>query len=153
LPSIKPDLNQTIEEMKRVADILVPYNYPKHDPRLENDIAVLKTRVIDIDGYSVVLHFSRADYEDHFQETLQVFGEKAHFLPFCVVANLGKRFLGEHELYLVELLKDNRKIYCWTIALDKSGKPIPPIVELPSEDCVYDGFNYHYMYPSQVNFY
>ena len=151
--SKKLPLNQIIDEMKVVGDMLVPYNYPKHDPRLESDIAVLKTRVVDVDGYSVVLHFSRADYGDHFQETLQIFGEKAPFLPFCLVANLGKRFLGEHELYLVELLKDNRKIYCWTISLDKTGKPIPPVVSLQVEDCTYDGFAYHYMYPSQVNFY
>jgi len=149
----KLSLNQIIEEMKNVADILVPYNYPKHDPRLENDIAVLKTRVVEVDGYTVVLHFSRADYGSHFQETLQIFGEKSAFLPFCLVASLGKKFLGEHELYLVELLKDNRKIYCWTISLDKEGKPISPEVPMKAEDCSYDGFAYHYMYPSQVNFY
>ncbi len=148
----KISLDQIIDEMKTLGDYLVPYNWPQHDPALEDDITVLKTRVIDIDGYTVVIHFNRADYGNHYVETLQVFGEKASFLPFCLVAKLGQKFLGGHHLYLVELIRDNRKIYCWTITLDKKGRPIAPKVPVKVEDCIYDGFQYRYMYPSQVNF-
>ncbi len=145
-------LDQVIDEMKTIGDVLVPYNYPRNDPLLENDIVVLKTRIIEIDGYSVGLHFNRADYGEYYVETLQIYGEKASFLPFCLVAKLGQKFLGGYHLYLVELIREDHKIYCWTITLDKGGRPIEPRMPIKFEDCNYDGFQYHYMYPSQVNF-
>ncbi|RDJ35353.1 MAG: hypothetical protein DWQ19_11095 [Crenarchaeota archaeon] len=148
----KIPLEQLVDEMKMIGDMLTPYNWPQNDPILENDISVLKTRSIDIDGYSVLIHFSRSDYGSHFVETLQVFGDKASFLPFCLVAKLGQKFLGGHNLYLVEIIRDNRKIYCWTVTLDKTGKPIKPPIPLQTTDCEYDGLRYNYMYPSQVNF-
>ena len=146
-------LDHIIDEMKTLADMLVPYTFPLHDPVLEDDISVLKSRTVEIDGYSVVLHFNRADYGNHFVETLQIFGEKASFLPFCLVAKLGKKFLGGHHLYLVELIRDQRKIYCWTITLDKNGKPTAPRVPVKTEGCTYEGLQYQYMYPNQVNLY
>lgn len=146
-------LSQVIDEMKAIGDMLVPHNYPSKTSKSENDILALKTRVISIDGYSVGIYFSRADYKDFFIETLQVFGEKAPFLPFCIVVELGKRFLGGHHLYLVEVIRNEQKVYCWTIYLDKDGRPIPSVVPIKKvEDCTYDGFQYQYLYPSAVNF-
>ena len=147
------NIDDLVEEMKGVGDILVPYNWPQNDPKLENDLNSLKTRFAEIDGYNLVVHFSRADYKTHYLETLQVMGEKAPFLPFCVVARLGRKFLGSHHLYLVELIKDNRKIYCWTVHLDKTGRPIPPIHKQKTQYCEYDGFSYYYLNTNQVNFY
>ncbi len=146
-------LIDVIEEMKKVGDYLVPYNWPQNNPELEADLHSLKSRVIDVDGYSIMIHFNRADYTTHYVETLQIMAERYPFLPFSLVSYIGKKFLGEHQLYLVELVKDNRKIYCWTITLDKNGKPIEPQSKLRSETCDYEGFEYEYMQPSQVNFY
>lgn len=147
------NIDDLVEEMKNIGDILVPYNWPQNDPKLENDLNSLKTRFFDIDGYSLVVHFSRADYKTHFLETLQIMGDKAPFLPFCLVSKLGRRFLGSHHLYLVELIKNNRKIYCWTVHLDRNGRPIEPVHKQKSQFCEYDGFGYYYLNTSQVNFY
>lgn len=145
-------LSQVVDEMKNVGDMLVPYNYPLKDRNIEHDVATLKTRVISIDGYSVGLYFSRADYGEFYIETLHIFGDKCPFLPFCMVADLGKKFLGNHHLYLIEVIRNERKVYVWTVYLDKRGRPIPPIIPIKKvEDCTYDGFQYHYMY-SKSNF-
>lgn len=153
MEEIRISLDDIIDEMKTVGDSLVPYNWPQNDPRLENDLHSLKSRYVEIDGYSLVLHFSRADYGSHYLETLQVVGEKVPFLPFCLVARLGKKFLGSAHLYLVELIRDNRKIYCWSVTLNKEGKPIPPVHKQPHDKCEYEGFKYQYIYPASVNFY
>jgi len=151
--SQKISLDDLVEDIKKVGDMLVPYNWPQNDPRLETELHKLKSRIIDIDGYTIKIHFNRGDYESHYVETLQIMGEKCPFLPFCLVARIGKKFLGDHNLYLVELMKDNRKIYCWSITLDKQGRPIDPQIRGKTEECQYDGFKYQYIYPSQVNFF
>lgn len=147
------NIQQVVDEMKVLGDTLVPYNWPRNKPELENDLNLLKTRQVQVDGYNIILHFSRADYDTHYLETLQVIGTKAPFLPFCLVSRLAKLFLGDSYLYLVELLRDNRKIYCWSVTLDKEGRPISTNRKQKTETCTYDGWDYEYMYPSQINFY
>jgi hypothetical protein len=146
-------LDQIIEEMRAFGERLVPYNFPKTPPSYHEDLSILKQRSCTIDGYEIVLHYSKSDFDTHKQETLQIYGENMPFLPFCLICKLGKKFLGGHELQLVELFKDNRKIYCWSVSLDDRGRPIPSPYEVKYEECVYEGFNYSYMTPDQVDFY
>ena len=146
----KIDLDQIVDEMKSLGEMLMPYNWPHGHPALENDIAILKTRELEVDGYAIAVYFNRSNYGSYFVETLQIYGEKFCFLPFCLVAKLGKKFLGDHELYLTELIRHNRKIYLWTVSLDLEGKPIPPRFEIQAENCVYDGFKYNYMKNTQL---
>lgn len=145
-------LEQAIEEMRNFGKLLVPFN-SAHDPEFENHIHPLKIREVEVDGYDVNLYLNRANYGEFSVETLQIIGTKAIFLPFCVVAKLGKMILGEHCLYLVELFRDNHKIYCWSVYLDSHGRPIPSTNQRHAERCIYDGFKYRYMYSSEVNFY
>lgn len=147
------NVDQVIDQMKTIGDRLVEYNWPQGPPQLEQHINVLKMRDLDVDGYPVTVHFGRADYDKSYLETLQIMSRNGVFLPFHLVAKLGKKFLGSHHLYLVEVFKDGRKIYCWTVTLDKHGRPIDPPNQQYAEDCVYDGFKYRYMYPQHVNFY
>lgn len=153
--SDKPKLSiyETIEEMKNLGDTLVPYNWPQNNPRLEGDLNLIKTRQIEFEGYSIIVHFSRADHDSTYVETLQIFGSKVPFLPFDMVVRLGKLFLGSAHLSLVEFIKENRKIYCWTVTLDKEGRPIPAVNAPRTESCLYDNWRYEYLYPHQVNFY
>jgi len=144
-------LDDIIEQIKNVGDALVPYNYPLNDPRLEDDIHLLKIVETVVDGYDVVLYFSRADYKTHFLETVQIFGKTIPFLPFSLVTKIAKKFLGGHNLSLVELPGMNRKIYCWTVCLDTRGRPINSPYDGKVEMCDYEGFKYSHMQPDQVN--
>ena len=146
-------IDEIMDQMRSMGELLVPYNFPKADPRLENDLNILKTVDCIVDGYSICLHFSKADYDAHYLETLQVLGKDIPFLPFCLIVKLARKFLGGHNLSLVELLKGNRKIYCWTLTVDRRGRPLPAIHEVESETCVYEGFEYSYLDPATVNFY
>jgi hypothetical protein len=146
-------LDELIERMRVVGEQLVPYNFPQADQSLENHLNPMKTKEVVIDGYTMVLHYSKACYGEHYMETLQIIGKNSPFLPFNLVAKLAKRFLGAHHLALIEVFRDNRKIYCWTAMVDERGCPIPPVYEIESHVCTFEGMKYNYMDPRQVNFY
>jgi hypothetical protein len=145
-------LQEHVREMRGLGDVLVPYNFPKAPAEWEDTINILKAREITVDGYTAVVHYSKGDYDDHYLETLQILGKNSPFLPFHVVCKLAKSFLGEHELSLVEIFRENRKIYCWTLTVDMTGKPIPSPFEGDVEKCNYEGFEYGMLQPDQVNF-
>ncbi len=146
-----PRLEVQVEQMRGLGEYLIPYNFPKAPAEWEDDINVLKAREIVVDGYTIVVHYSKADYENHYLETLQILGKNAPFLPFVLICKLAKSYLGDQELSLVEIVKDNRKIYCWTLTLEGSN-PIPSPFQQETEPCDYEGFHYNYMNPDQVNF-
>ena len=151
----EPNLDEIIDTMKVLGDMLIPYNFPKSPPSttMEDALAFFKEREAMIDGYSVYLNYQKSDYDSHLLETLQIYNKNSPFLPFGLTCKLAQRFLGSHHLSLVELFKDNRKIYCWSVCVDKEGHPIASPYNSETEDCNFEGFNYLYMHPSQVNFF
>lgn len=140
-----------VKRLKSIGDKLVPYNFPRNSPRIEDDIHPLKVVETMVDGYEVVIYFSKADYAEHFLETVQIFGRNAPFLPFSLVVKIAQMFLGSSYLSLVEIPKANRKVYCWTVCLDREERPIESPYEVKSEICRFEGFEYAYMHPDQVN--
>lgn len=144
------NFDQLIEQQRILGERLVRYNYPMNSPKLEEDIHVFKLNRTIVDGYRVCIYFSKADYGDHALEIVQIYGENSPFLPFCLVAKIGQKFLGSHHLSLTEWPKSNRKIYCWTVCVDKRGRPIQPPYKLESEICDFEGFKYAYMQPNQI---
>ena len=149
----EPNLEQIIDEMRSIGEYMVPHNFPQAPPTMEDILAVFKERDVIIDGYPIVLHYQKSDYEKHFMETLQIYGKNSPFLPFHVICKLGKRFLGSHHLSLVEIFQDNRKIYIWSVCVDHDGKPMPLPFETETEECEFEGFSYLYMQPNQVDFF
>lgn len=146
-------MDKIIDDMKNLGKLLIPYNYPKAPYSDENDISILKTREITVDGYEIVVHYSIADYDKYFQESIQIYGLNCPFLPFNVVCKIAKKFLGDKELALVEGFQNNRKIYCWNLFTNKEGEPINQLDIHKIEYCLYEGFQYAYLDVNQVNFY
>jgi len=147
------DVSQAFERLRTMGEMLIPYNFPLGDVNDEDDLNILKKSEIDVDGYSLVIHFNKSRYNGYYLESFQILGKHAPFLPFCLVVKLGCMFLGSHHLSLVEFYQDNRKVYCWSVCVDYSGKPIPSPIEGDSLPCEYEGFEYKYMNPTQLNFY
>ena len=147
------NIDDIISQMRMLAVRLQPHTFPRANPEDEDDISILKRTETCVDGYNIILNFSISDYENHNLETLQVLGSYSAFLPFHLTAKLAKKFLGGHHLYLVELMKENRKIYCWTVCTDKQGKPVYSPHRHEAEECDFEGFEYSYLSPSNVNFY
>jgi len=146
-------LSESIEQMRGLGDLLVPYNSPRAPTSNEEEISVLKTRELLVDGYEVVAYYTKSNFETHFTEVFQVYGKNSPFLPFSLICKMAKMFLGNAHLSLVELFRGNRKVYCWAVNVDATGKPIPSPYEMEVEECTYEGFRYSYMQPNQVNFY
>jgi hypothetical protein len=146
-------LYDIVENMKELGNFFIPYNFPIETAAEEDKINILKFREVRVDGYDVILHFNKHDYGNHYLETFQLLGKDLPFLPFCLTCKLAKMFLGSHYLSLIEVLKDNRKIYCWTVVKDRDGKPMSSPYKDKSESCVYEDLEYSYVPPDKVNSY
>lgn len=145
-------LDEVIQNIRSLGEMLVPHNFPLVPLMVgEDDLAVLKERELIIDGYEIVVNYQKSDYADHLLETLQIYGKNSPFLPFNVICKLAKRFLGSHHLSLVELFRHNRKLYIWSVCVDRTGKPLPAPYDQDTESCEFEGFNYLYLQPNQVN--
>jgi hypothetical protein len=146
--------DDVVADMRVLGEQLIPYNHPKGDRSLENYLTIVKSVEAVLDGYNLILHYSKADYRTHFLETAQVYGKRLPFLPFHLVAKIGKKFLGPNHLMLAEQLNEGQKIYCWNVVVDKKGKAIENAQY--KEDCTlmeYEGFKYSYMQPGSVTSY
>lgn len=145
--------DKLIEDMRNLADFFVPYSYPSVSPVDEEMVNYLKFKELDIDGYRIVLHLNKHDYGTHHLETFQIVGKDVPFLPFCLVTKLVKRMLGSHNLSLIEVFKDGRKIYCWTVMTNNSGQPIDAPFKHEAETLSFEGLKYSYVKPEDVHFY
>jgi hypothetical protein len=137
--------------LKSIGDMLIPYNFPLNDPQVEDDIHPLKIIETTVDGYRLIIYFSKADYDNYFLETAQIFGVNMPFVPFCLVVKIAQKFLGNENLSLVEIPRSNRKVYCWSVCKDKNGSAIEYPYNIKIETCQFEGFEYFYMQPDQVN--
>ena len=66
-------IKDVIDSMRALGERLIKYNFPKVMPSaMEDDLSVFKQREAILDGYPVVLHYQKADYDNHLMETLQI---------------------------------------------------------------------------------
>jgi len=137
-----------IQEMKSLGDLLMPQTFPRADFEVEQEVLLLKLRTVVVDGYDVIICYSKADYGEYFLESLQVQSAYAPFLPFNVVCNIGKAFLGDDNLSFIEFFREVRKVYCWTIK-SRDENALPP--DESSKPNSYEGFNFHILDPSSVD--
>jgi hypothetical protein len=144
---------QILENLRKVSDYLVPYNFPLGEMELEDEIGALKRIEMTVDGYDVVVCFNKADYEDYYLETFQIFSRHSIYLPFHLVVKLACKMLGAAYLSFIEFYQDNRKVYCWSVCVDDNGKAIRSPHEDESVSKEYQGFAYKQMHPSQINLY
>jgi len=142
-----------LEALRNLSLHLVPYNFPLGAVELEYYLSTLKRCESEVDGYTVVFHLNRASYGDHSLESFQVYNKYAPFLPFCLVAKLARKALGSHHLSLVEFYQEDKKIYCWSVCLDLRGRPMTSPMKERSDSRVFEGFQYAYMLPEQLNLY
>lgn len=147
-------LDETVESMRNVGETLIPHNYPKSVPPplgQQDDLLLFKKKSILVDGYNIDVHYQKSDFDEYLTETLQIYAQYSPFLPFNVVVKLAKKFLGGHDLSLVEIYREGRKIYIWTVYVDRRGRPIKFPFDIQVENCNYEGIRYSYMLPTQVH--
>jgi len=147
-------LDEIIQSMRSVGEILIPHNYPKSVPPplgKEDELLLFKKKSVVVDGYNIDIYYQKSDFDDYFAETLQIYAQYCPFIPFNIVVKLARKFLGGHNLSLVEIYREGRKIYVWTVYVDRSGRPMKFPFDIPVEDCDFEGTKYSYMLPTQFH--
>lgn len=140
-------LKDLSEEMRFVANKLIKYTSPKCHPKIEKDLIFIKTRVVIVDGYELVLFFSISQYDKRKHETLHIMSNDFNFLPFNLVSRVGRTFLGNKNLHLVELIKNGKKLYIWNVWLDENQNPTEVRVLQMNKTLTFEGWEYKYIYP------
>ena len=142
------DIKENVLQMKKMARRLVPYTFPKTSFEDEQQVAVLKQRNLVVDGYEMMVCYSEALYPKYYLKSLQIQSIYAPFLPFVLVCKMGRHFLGPNNLSYIEFLRNNRKVYCWTIKT-RNGKLLPPDKETKLGN--YEGFEFRILSPGSVD--
>jgi len=145
----------SIKELKKLGKLLIPYNYPKtKSEEYEDDLLIFKSRKFIIDGYSVIAHYQRCDYEHCLLDVLQLYGDYSTFLPINVNCKLARMFLGDNELSLIETYKHMKRIYCWTVYMDRDESVILCPTENDGKQTIrsHNGFSYKYI-SSEMTFF
>lgn len=133
-------LEKTVEEMQRLAEMLITHTFPLVSIEEEQEIVWLKQRQIKIDGYDISVSLSKALYPDNNGiDSLQICSVRTPFLPFNMVCKVARAFLGDDYLGYAEFFKRGCKTYCWTLRYQLDIK-IPPTDR--SEEAEYEGFEY-----------
>ena len=146
--------DKEIINLKRLGEMLMDYNYPLGVRSDEDILSPLKTGSFCVDGYDVIIHYSKADYNRYYLESIQIMGKDIPFLPFFLVCKIARRVLGDKALSFIEFLSDSNKVYCWTRSIDKVGNLVYPHRDDEcSDECSYEGFNYTCIKSNEVNFY
>lgn len=149
-----PNLDEIVKETKALGEVLVSFNYPKAPIlSLEDDLGIFKAREAVVDGYPLFLHYQKSDYDQYLIETLQIHSLKSPFLPFNLICKIGRRFLGSEHLSLIEIYKQHRKIYIWSVSTDVDGNPVPIPDQTQIEECEFEGFQYSYLQPTNIDFF
>lgn len=143
------DILVAIQRMKSIADMLVPYTFPEVSIEEEKEVACLKQAEFCIDGYRVVLAFSRSKYENHLLDTLQIQSANGWFLPFNLVCKLGELFLGSKNLAYIDFFRRSRKVYCWAVKTSNDCT-VPPGNK--TKEASFDGFNFRVLDAGSLSF-
>ena len=141
------ELQKQIKSMKWMAEYLMPYCQSAYD---KADVAVLATREICVHGYDISFYLSKERHPDFYLWNLQIYSIHQGFLPFSLVCECATLFLGSDDLGLCEFIILGRKLYTWSLAVNKDGIPIPipssPQVELRE----YQGLKFYTSKPTKL---
>lgn len=147
------NIQKTIDRMKKLGESLSYKTFPNCKIGEDEDLILLKSAEILIDGYTVIVFYSVSDYAKYKIKTFQIYSKNHNFLPFNIVCKMAKKFLGEEYISLIELFTNNRKIYCWTMMCDKQNHPIMS----PYNDYYikkeFEDFNYFLLEADKIYFY
>lgn len=145
-------LEESVTQIRRMGEFLMPYTYPITPKSEAEGIACLKLHEMMLDGYQIFVQYNKGNYGEYFLESVEILGKNAPFLPFVLVCKVAKAFLGEEHLAYVDFWHDNRRHYCWTLAKDDDDQPMPGPFKVEMEIGEYEGLEYSVLPNGGVNF-
>lgn len=143
---------QIISRIKKIAFNLISLTFPKCNLGEDQDLVLLKSSEMLIDGYTLIVYFSIADYSIYKVKTLQIYPKNHYFLPFNISCKLAKKFLGSKNLSLLDMFSGNKKIHCWSVVENEKGEMIENPYELKSKIKKFENLKYYLMRSDEVNF-
>ncbi len=148
----QPPLEETVAQMKRMGDILMPYTYPLRPKSEAEDIAFLKLHEIMLDGYHLFVQYNKSDYGEYLLESVEILAKNTPFLPFVLVCKVAKAFLGDQHLAYVDFWHENRRHYCWTLAKNQNDEVVPGPFKVEMEHGNYEGLEYSVLPNGGIDF-
>jgi hypothetical protein len=146
------NLDATIKRMKKLAKNFIHLTFPCSNGD-DQDLVLLKSAEVLVDGYTIIIFYSISDYKDHLVKTFQIYPKNHSFLPFHIVCKMAKKFLGDKHVSLLEMFNNNKKLYCWSVVTNLDEEPIENPYSTNSEKREFEKFNFSIMYPEEVNFF
>lgn len=118
---------ENIDQMKRMAEILIKHSFPTVSAVDEDIISPLKQRVLVVDGYEITVYYSICKYrKDLILKTVQIYSRNMTYLPFRLLCKIAKLFFGETfpsfsyvDDYRFPDSAEARKVYVWSIYCDE----------------------------------
>lgn len=154
MQTLKPaKLDEIVRVMKGVGEVIVPFNFPKVPFNPEDELSIFKSRYATVDGYQIFMHYQKSDYGDYLIQTLQVHNTKAPFLPFVLHSKVARAFLGARHLTLIEIFREGRKVYVWSVCCSRDGDPHKMPEGPEAESCEFEGFSYSHLHTDQSIFF
>lgn len=124
-----------------MSNILEPYSFPKFDASVEHALTPYKVWRFPLDGYDVIVYFTKSGAKDCKISSLQVWSEDFLILPFSVSVKVAKIFIKGNNLSLFLLKNYDKLLYCWTKMTTLDGELLKPIDESVVEK-TYGDFSY-----------
>lgn len=134
-------LKQHVKEMKAMAEMLMSRTYPMVNFEKERQTLVFKQRAIVVNGYELILSLNKSNYNTYHSLSIQIQSVYSPFLPFNLICNLAKAFLGDINVTYVDFARNSKKLYCWNIRTRPNGEILPPAQD--TELSFYEGFTYY----------
>lgn len=135
------------EQLKLLAEVLKKYSFSFNNQEFENEMLLLKKSEICFDGYNLIFHYTKSNYESYILENLQVYARDFSILPFNVPFKFAKSFFKDiNNISYLESEVDNKRVYCWIYLRKKnnSSEILLPIKEF-SKSLSYDGIDFFYI--------
>lgn len=116
-----------VKQMKGMAELLAKKSFPTVSPMDEEEISVLKQRIITLDGYEVTIYCSKSSHNGITLDTVQIYSRNMSYLPFRIVCKVAKMFFsiepGFMDISDSRLLgtPEYRQIYIWTTYSNQDG--------------------------------
>lgn len=133
--------DREVGEMKRLARHLVKYVKTPED---EADICVLKTRPMEVDGYSLRVYYGIDPRPACDLHTVRVTPRDVPFLPFRLhCRRVAAAFLGNDHLALSEFMFLGGKMYVWSVGRSReTGDAVPILLHPHARPIVTEGVPY-----------
>ena len=138
--------DQKSTQLKLLADVLKKYSSPYNSKELDNQLLLLKKNEICFDGYNLIYHFTKTNYENYILENLQVYSKDFPILPFCVPFKFAQCFYQDiKNVSYLESEIDNIRVYCWMFLRKiKDNKILLPVKNY-SKTISQDGVKFFYI--------